>query len=302
MSEQNLRLGLIGLDTSHVVAFAEILHDESQPYHVPGGKITAAYTSVSTDFEMSYSRAEGFTKQLQDSYSIPLLASPEAVAEACDAILLESVDGRVHYEQFQRIAGFGKPVFIDKPLAISSEEAKAIIELAARHHVPVMSCSSLRYSQALLEAKADESNGAIIGMDGYGPMVIQPTQPGLFWYGIHVVEMLYAGLGRGCRKVTAVSNEDGDCIVGEWFDGRMGTLRGNRMGNGQFGALLHRRQGTQFIDVSGHPKPYYSGLLEHILGMFRTGISPIEPEEMLEIVRFMEASNESRATGKPVTL
>ncbi|QGQ94223.1 gfo/Idh/MocA family oxidoreductase [Paenibacillus psychroresistens] len=302
MSAHNLRIGLIGLDTSHVTAFADILHNEDHPFHIPGARITIAYSSVSDDFEMSYARVAGFTEQLQNEYRVQVVASPEEVVEASDMILLESVDGRVHYEQFKRIAAYGKPVFIDKPLALSYQEAKAILDLAAHHQLPVMSCSALRYSQALIDAIADKENGEIFGMDCSGPMAIQPTQPGLFWYGIHMVEMLYAGLGEGCKQVTAVSNEDGDFIVGEWLDGRVGTLRGNRLGNNKFGALLHRQQGTQFLDVSSHPKPYYSGMLEEILAMYRNKISPIDPAEMLEIIRFMEASNESRATGETVRL
>ncbi len=302
MSEQPLKLGLIGLDTSHVVAFTELLHDEDHPFHVSVARITSAYSSVSADFEMSYSRVDGFTQRLQDDYRIPILTSPEEVAEASDAILLESVDGRVHLEQFKRIAPFGKPVFIDKPLALSYEEAKAIMDLAGQYRIPVMSCSALRYSQALIDALANGNKDELFGMDCYGPMVIQPTQPGLFWYGIHTVEMLYVALGRGCKQVTAVSNEDGDYIVGEWFDGRIGTLRGNRLGNTMFGALLHRRQGTQFVDVSASSKPYYAGMLESILAMFRTEIPPIESAEMLEIIRFIEAGNQSRMTGETVLL
>jgi len=41
--------------------------------------------------------------------------------------MLESADGRVHPEQFRRIAPYGKPVFIDKPLAVSVRDAEEIL-------------------------------------------------------------------------------------------------------------------------------------------------------------------------------
>ncbi|PYI52048.1 Gfo/Idh/MocA family protein [Paenibacillus flagellatus] len=297
-----LRIGIIGLDTSHVTAFTQLLNDSSQPYHVPGGQVVVAYPGGSPDFELSISRVAGFTDKLRDEYGVAIVDSVEAVAEASDAILLESVDGRVHLEQFAKIAPYGKPVFIDKPLAVESGHAKQIAELAAKHNVPVMSTSALRFAEGLTDVLADGENGAIIGVDAYGPMAIQPTQPGFFWYGIHTVEMVFAVLGKDCIDVTVTTNDDHDLIVGRWADGRIATVRGNRKGNNAFGALVHREKGSRFVDVYSNPKPYYASLLERIVPMFRGEGAAIDFAETLQVIRFIEAANESRASGKTVAL
>lgn len=297
-----LKIGMIGLDTSHVVAFAKLLNDEQNAYHVPGGKVVAAFPGGSPDFALSINRVEGYTKQMQEDFGVKIVDSLEALAEESDAILLESVDGRVHLEQFQRIVSYGKPVFIDKPLAVSSEHANEIFRLAAEHNVPVMSTSSLRYSEALAEVLADDSKGGIIAADTYGPMAIEESQKGYFWYGIHSVEMLFKIMGAGCVHVTVETSEDHDVIVGRWNDGRIGTVRGNRKGNNQFGGVVHREKGSQFIDVSSNPKPYYASMLERIMLMFQGGKSDIDSHETLEVIRFIEAANESRETGKTVKL
>jgi predicted dehydrogenase len=296
------KIGFIGLDTSHVTAFARLFHDANDEFHLPGWRVAAAYPGGSDDFDLSKSRVEGFTSELRDQYGVRMVDSPEEVAERCDAVFIESVDGRVHPEQFKRVAPFGKPVFIDKPFALSSREAREMAELAKRHRMPMMSASALRYAAGLVLELEDESKGAVIGADCYGPMAIEPTQPGLFWYGIHAVEMLYAIMGRGCIHVTASVNDDHDLIVGVWRDGRIGTVRGNRKGNNTFGALIHREKGSQFADIYAHRKPYYAGLLEHVIRMIETGEPPIDPEETIEIVRFIESANESRETGKTVEL
>ncbi|WP_054949758.1 Gfo/Idh/MocA family protein [Numidum massiliense] len=299
----SINIGIIGCDTSHVPAFTQLLNDTSAAHHVPGGKVVAAFPGGSPDFALSYTRIEGIANKLREGYNVNIVDSPEAVAEQCDAILLESVDGRVHLEQFKRIAPYRKPVFIDKPFAVSSAEAKAIAREAYTYGIPIMSCSALRYSEGFTYALNDSGgSGDIIACDAYGPMEIEPTQPGLFWYGIHTVEMLYAALGKGCRQVTAVSNEDHDLVVGVWSDGRIGTIRGNRKGNMAFGALLHRERATSYVDVSADDKPFYASMLEHIITMFRTGEAPIDPAETLEIVRFIEAANESRKDGRVVYL
>lgn len=297
-----LKIGIIGLDTSHVPAFTKLLNDSEAPYHIPGGQVVVAFPGGSPDFELSISRVEGYTNELRDKYGVQIVESPEQVAERCDAILLESVDGRVHLEQFRRIAPFGKPVFIDKPFAVSSEDARQIAKLSREHGIPVMSASALRFAEALQDAKRVEDQGDVIGADFYGPMALQPTQPGLFWYGVHTVDMLYQIMGGGCVEVIAATQEDHDVITGFWKDGRIGTIRGNRKGNNKFGGVVHRVKRSDYIDVYANPKPYYASLLEQVMNMFRTGQPGIDLDETVEIIRFMEAANESRSTGKRVAL
>jgi predicted dehydrogenase len=165
-----------------------------------------------------------------------------------------------------------------------------------------MSSATIRYSEPLVDALADDSAGEIFGADFYGPMALQPTQTGLFWYGIHSVEMLYAALGQGCTHVTTTTNDDYDFVVGVWRDGRIGTVRGNRRGNNKFGGLVHRTGNTQLVNASNHPKPAYAGLLERVLTMFQGGQPNVALDETVEIVRFIEAANRSRETGETVAL
>jgi hypothetical protein len=299
--DNKLKIGMIGLDTSHCPAFTELLNKESHAHHVKGGIVTCAYPGGSNDFELSYSRVGKITDQLQSEYKVQIAGSPEEVAERTDAILLTSVDGRVHLEQFKQIVSYKKPIFIDKPLAVSFDDAKEVYRLAAEAGIPVMSSSSLRYIEDL-QSEVMESKEKIIGADTYGPMKIEPTQPGLFWYGIHSVEMLYTILGKGCTHLNTVTNDDYDLVIGEWEDGRIGTVRGNRRGNNQFGALVHRESSSVFIDGQKGTKPHYASLLNSILKMFQTSKTQIDPEETLEIIRFIEAANESRLTGKRIKL
>lgn len=296
----DLKIGIIGLDTSHVPAFTSLLNDTDVPFHVPGGKVTAAFPGGSPDFEKSAGRVDGFTATLRDQWGVRILDTPAAVAQECDAILLTSADGRVHRAQFEAIAPFGKPVFVDKPFATTLTDAERIVEVANRHSVPLMTCSSLRYYPNLQEALA--STSPLTGFDAFGPMSLEPTQPGLFWYGIHTVEMLYAAFGRGCAELNAVTTEQYEFVTARWQDGRIGTVRGNRDGNTTFGALLHTPTASRHVDASAGSKPGYAGLLEAVLPFFRTGHSPVSIEDSLEIVAFIEAANRSRATGESVQL
>jgi len=296
-----IKIGMIGLDTSHVIAFTKLLNDAQSENHIHGGEVIVAFPGGSEDMEFSHTRVEGFTSEMRDNFGVRIVNSLEEVAIESDAILLESVDGRVHFEQFRKIASYRKPTFIDKPFATTSEDAKKIYQLSEQYGTPIMSCSSLRYSEGLSSALENIGADAIYGVDCFGPLAIEPTH-GLFWYGIHTVEMLYRVFGTGCEKVTVTQNVDHDLIVGEWKDGRIGSVRGNRKGNYSFGALIHHEKGTQFVDVNADRKPYYASLLEEIIQFYKSGKSPITSLETLEITRFLEAANESRESGKTVKL
>src|SRR6266487_977543 len=144
-AEDPVRVGIIGLDTSHVVEFTKVLNDTSSPDHVPGARVVAAYKGGSPDIEASASRIERFTAQLRDQWKVEIVPAIPALCSKVDAVLLESVDGRVHLEQVKPVLAAKKRAFIDKPLAASYKDAREITRLAEAAGVPWFSSSSLRF-------------------------------------------------------------------------------------------------------------------------------------------------------------
>lgn len=297
---KTLRIGMAGLDTSHVPAFANLLHDAAQEHHVPGGRITAAFPGGSPDFPLSSNRVDGFTEELREKHGVEIVASLTALRGKCDALMLESIDGRAHLEQFREVADWGVPVFIDKPLTISGSEARQLAEIASEKNVRVTSASAIRFAEKFREVL--DGGDAVTGADVHGPMQFQDSCPGYFWYGIHSVEMLYAALGTGCQAVLAVREEAHDVVVGRWADGRIGTVRGNRTGNNGFGGTLHRAGASRTFEVSSGKKPYYASLLERVMPFFRGEGEVVEVEEMVEVIRFLDAGNRSAADRTWVSL
>ncbi|MEH7246803.1 Gfo/Idh/MocA family oxidoreductase [Neobacillus niacini] len=297
----NLKIGMIGLDTSHAVAFTKLLNDPNNRFHVTGGKVMMACPVGSFDFALSYSRIDGITKEVEQ-YGVQIVRTIEEVAEQCDAILVESVDGRVHLEQLQKMIMFNKPIFIDKPFCLRSSDAAEMVKLSEKYNTPIMSTSALRFAEDLSQALSKQDKGKIIGADCFGPMEIVETQPGYFWYGIHTIEMLYTILGCGAKNVRTVSNQDYDLIISQWEDGRIGTARGNRKGNNNFGAIIHYENGNEYVVIDSSSKPYYASLLEQIILFFREGKQIVPVSETKEIIRFIEAANDSKVKGKQIRI
>lgn len=297
-----MKLGLIGLDSSHAVEFSRILNDKNSRWHIPDHPVIAAYPGeVSMDFPMSRDRMKLFTDQVVQ-YGVKLYPDIKSVMERVDAVFLEQVDARKRLMQFEEIVRWGKPVFVDKPFALNLKDCHQMLQLAEKYHVPLLSTSSLRFAEGLEGALARHESGSAWGADFFGPMPFTDTQPGYFWYGVHMADMLFYTLGAECVKVRSVHTEKYDLITGIWSDGRIGTIRGNRCGHGVFGGTVFFGQNREFIDVSLDQRGYYECLAERIIHMFDTGQSPVSNRELAQVMGFLEAANESLVSGNEVCL
>ena len=297
--KKELRAGMIGLDTSHVVAFTKILHNPKNEGELAGVRVVAGFPGGSKDIASSRDRVEGFTKTLREQYGVEIVSSIEELVAKVDVVFLESVDGRPHLSQVIPVLKAGKIVFIDKPIAGSLADALMIFDLSREYKVPVFSSSSLRFYPGIAGMKKNEKVGDIIGCVAYGPAHLEETHPDLFWYGIHGVETLFTIMGTGCKSVTRTHTKDTDVVTGVWADGRVGTYRGIRSGKGGADALVFGTKGTALAGGSGSYEP----LVKEIVKFFRTGQAPVSAEETVEIFAFMEAADESkRQGGVPVTL
>lgn len=291
------RVGVIGLDTSHTIAFTKMLNVAKDDPAYKGFRVTAAYTYGSLDIPSSTNRYPSYTKQMK-GMGVEIVPTLAALLARTDAILLETNDGRRHYEQALEVFKAGKRVFIDKPISASLADAVRIVEAARKYRAPFFSASSLRYVKKAQDARAGRL-GRVIGADVYSPCHLEKTHSDLFWYGIHGVEPLFTIMGRGCESVVRVSRADVDFEAGVWSDGRVGTVRGIRGKGAGYGGRIHTERGV--VDMGRYEG--YKPLLLQILAFFRTGVPPVDPGETLEIFAFMEAAAESkRRGGVPVRL
>ncbi len=286
------RVGVIGLDTSHTIAFTKMLNVETNEPYFKGFRVTAAYKYGSLDIPSSTNRYPKYIKQMEDMGVKIVDTLPELLKET-DVILLETNDGRRHLEQALEVFKAGKRVFIDKPLAVTLADVIAIFKASEKYNVPMFSSSALRYVQKVQDARAGEF-GRIIAVDAYSPCTLEPTHPGMVWYGIHGVETLYAVKGTGCVSVVSANAENTDLAVGIWNDGRVSTMRGMRGKGAAYGGEVFAEKGGR-IYLGGYEG--YKPLLMEIVKFFKTGEVPIPPAETIEMFAFMEAAEESKQRG-----
>lgn len=293
----DIRVGIIGTDTSHVPAFTKLLNgDPSEPGHIPGARVVAAYKGGSPDLPESANRVEGFAKDIHDKYGVEIVPDIATLLSKVDAVLIESVDGRPHLEQARPVIAARKPFFVDKPLAATYADAREIARLAKQAGTPFFSSSSSRFG-AVAAARTD----GMTGITTWGPGPFEEHHKlDLAWYAIHPIEMLFTMMGTGCQTVTRASGANEDVVSCVWKDGRIGSVRALRP-YGDYGALISKGREV----IVAHPKAGaavdYHPLVVEIVKFFQTGRPPVSPEETLEIFAFMDAAQKSKEQGgKPV--
>ena len=292
---KEIRIGLIGLDTSHVTAFTKIINDPKAEGPLANARVTAAFRGGSADIPSSSERIDKFTDTLTQQYGVKLYPTIAELCKNVDAIMLESVDGRPKVRQAIPVIDAGLPLYIDKPMAGSLADVLFIFDYAKNKGVPIFSSSSLRYGKATQAARAG-ALGKIMHAETFSPASIEVRHPDLFWYGVHGCESLFTVMGPGCETVQRRSTADGKIeVIGKWKGGRTGIFR---EGKGYGG----HAKGTE---GEGEVGKYdgYAPLVVEAVRMFQTGNVPVDPQETIEVFAFMEAADESkRQEGKLVKL
>lgn len=284
-----IKIGIIGLDTSHAPAFTKLINAENKQDQYKGFRIVAAYPYGSQTIQSSYERIPKYIEDVK-SYGVEIVESIAELLEKVDCVMLETNDGNLHLEQAAEVFKAGKIVFIDKPIGADLVQSIAIFELAKRYKVPMFSSSALRFTPQNQKLAKGEF-GEIIGVDCSSPSPGEPSHADFSWYGMHGVETLFTAMGTGCVSVSRMSSEGTDVVTGLWEDGRIGTFRGIRQGKGVYGGRAYTAKGV--VDVGGYEG--FGHMLDHMMVFFKTGIAPVSEQETLEIFTFMEASNISKS-------
>ncbi len=289
-----LRVGIIGCDTSHATAFTETWNNPQAKGHIAGFKVVAAFRGGSADVPQSVKLQEEIVPKLKDKYGVTFYDSIEELCKHVDVVCLESLDGRPKLEQIKPVLKAGKPVFVDKPFGASLKDAKEIFLLANEARVPIFTSSSLRFAKNT-QAVRGGVIGVVTNATTFGPCETDPHHPEMYWYGIHGIEALFTVMGTGCETVRRGTNAQGKIeVVGKWSGGRVGVFTEDKDFRGNASGV----KGEMAVGKWDG----YVPLVEAISKFFQTGVAPVKPEETLEIYAFMDSVEESRRLGGATVL
>ncbi|MDW8121255.1 MAG: Gfo/Idh/MocA family oxidoreductase [Armatimonadota bacterium] len=297
-----VRVGLVDFDSSHCVEFTKRLNHRliSEDQWVDGAVVVAGWTGSSAITPQE--TVNHYRRMLTEELGVTLVDRLEDLIPLVDGVMVLSVDGSVHRERASLFLERGLPVYIDKPFVTRLEDGLRLADCAERTGAPLFTSSSLRYALEVQQVhERKEEWGPVVSAHAFSPAPTHPRNPGLFHYGIHAVETLFALMGKGCRRVRNVHRDDAEMIIGEWQDGRIGSVLGIRKGAHQYGftVVCEKHLLTTLIDT----RSIYRELLKRVVLFFEQRKSPVDIKESLEIVAFIDgAAQSAEESGLPVDL
>jgi len=294
-----IKVAVIGLDTSHSVELPRLMQSSDCPKNqrVPGLKAISCLR-----FETPYQNREGLDKRQKqlEQWGVKVTENIDEALKGCDAIMLEINDGSLHLEYFKKVAALGKPVFLDKPLAMSLADGRAVIELMRQHNTKVWSGSSIPFCPPL--AKTLKDAGKIQRAHVFGALGKAPAGDSLVWYGVHSFETLQRIMGRGAAKVRAIESSASIIAAVEFMDGREGVVELTPIwsyGGVIWGTVNEQTKTTSFVLNSSRA---YRDILRMIKAFFMGAEPPVDMETTFEGLAMMCAARESINNGKTVNV
>ena len=281
-----MRIGAIGIDSSHLPKFTREIN-RAQAANQTRCRVTHLWHDQQPD--TTEQRWRQFHEETL-GLGVAETATLQELLASVDAVMITAVNGHKHRAFATAALEAGKRTFVDKPLACTLEDARAILELSRDTGIGCFSASSLRFASEI--AQLDTAKvGRPRAIEAYGPGTRHEKMEGLFFYGVHVIEMVDAIMGPGVKRVRASTSPERDLVDLEYRDGRSARLRLERQGSGGFGATVHGENGAEQFKANSAAAS--AGLIRSIMRFFETAVAPVPLRDTVENVAVMEAGNQS---------
>ncbi len=283
-------IGAIGAENSHTVAIAKIINIDKK---IKGMRV-----------DYVWGETKAYAEDAAERGQIPnIVKKPTDMLGKVDAIFVDHRHPKYHLDAARPFVQKGIPAFIDKPFCYRSSEGKKFLAMAKRKGTPVTSFSVLPHFDAFQEFKKKASKiGNIVSATSFGPCDLKSKWGGVFFYGIHQVDVMLHAFGYDVKAVLVTKNGPANA-TGQLFypSGLIATMALIKEGSPGFGMSAIGTDGTVTMPIEGGDDPYLNGV-KCFTKMFRTGKEPMTREQMLRPVQLLEAMEKSVKSGKMETV
>jgi len=278
-----IRVGIVGSDNTHALGFAHLINvQQSDDHELQVVAITGDDASQ--------------TRTVAEQGGIAAVVdSVDAMVGMVDAAIVVNRHGSVHLANARPFVAAGLPVLVDKPFATEVAAAMEFLAFARERGSLVTSYSSLRWCKEVEDLKLATAalDGVVLGVFG-GPCDFDSQYDGVFFYGVHTVEMATTVMAADPVRVRVTRVGAGRTVVVELADGARQVLNLDP-GLQTFSGQVVSRDDIVMSRVSSSPDLVAS--LEAFLTMIRTGAAPLSARQLLGPVATLSAIAESDRTG-----
>ena len=283
-----INIGIVGAENSHTAAIAKTLNVQKM---VEGFRVVCVWGET-----------DEFARNAADAGQIPtIVKEPEEMIGKVDAAIVDHRHGKYHLPAVQPLLEAKLPLFVDKPFCYRVAEGVEFLSRARELEVPVCSFSVLPKQSAFEAAQKEVAElGALQGLVSTGPCDIHSEYGGVFFYGIHQVDMVLRLLGYDVTHAQMnVGQGDNHTAMLFYASGAIATM--NLLGGGRpaFHLSVVGENGRMDRTIGMDENAYLSGV-QSFTYMFATGRTDETEETMLMPVAVLEALEASLETGEKV--
>ena len=278
-------IGIIGAENSHTVAIAKTINIDRL---VSGFSVTHVWGETPDD-----------AKDAQERGLIPnIVQEPEDLIGEVDAAIVDHRHPKYHLPAVRPLLEAKIPLFVDKPFCYRLDEGKKFLARARELNVPVCSFSVLPKQASFAQLQEDVRElGRIISVVSTGPCDIDSEYGGVFFYGIHQVDMVVRLLDQDITHVQLNRGEQNHTATLYSASGAISTM--NLVGEGRVGfhvSVIGEKGRTDRV-IGYDENTYLTGVLD-FCRMFSTGETDETDSSMLTPVAVLEALEKSQESGE----
>jgi hypothetical protein len=285
-----LRFGIIGTENSHAVQACKRFNVDKT---IPDAQVAVLCPGEGDSFAHCQEIAQG-------GLVADVVKTPGELLDKIDAVIIMNRHGKYHTPSARLTLSHGIPTFVDKPLTCSVAEAQELIALSHTTNTWLSSWSTVWHTASFISlfGQGAQDLGAIqMGMTA-GPCELDSEHGGIFFYGIHTVELALQGFGYDVTAVSAVRQGQGAVATLVLSSGRLVTLQ--LIKAYVFQALIHGESGSRYqvIDSSDGYDKGFQALVDAI----RSNRRPLSDDQLLRPVQVLAAIERALASGTPVAI
>jgi predicted dehydrogenase len=285
-----MNIGIVGAENSHTVAIARVLNVDKR---IPGVRVTHVWGETAA-----------LARKAAEAGQIPtIVRRPQDLIGAVNAAAVDHRHGKFHLPAARPLLEAGMPLFIDKPFCYRLTDGRRFLARAAELKVPVCSFSTLPKQEAFRQLQREARKlGEIYAVVSTGPCDLKSKWGGVFFYGIHQVDMVLRVLGYQVRSVQVARGAGQNHVATLAFaGGAVATLNLIGGGSAPFHLSVIGAKGRVDQTVAFDHSPYLGGVREFVR-MFKTGKTTENAVTMLGPVAVLEALEKSIVRKRPVKL
>ena len=184
------KVGILGTENSHALAFARLIKEKAKYRDV---EITGVY---------GYDAAAN-QKLLNEGLVSYVAQDPHEFLGKVDGIVVVARHGDHHHEYALPYVKAGIPAFIDKPFTVDLEKAQELLDAAKENGALICGGSSLKFADEFLPLKRYAEKNTVVGGYVAAPINMVNDYAGFYFYSQHLIEILFTVFGKDIKTVYA---------------------------------------------------------------------------------------------------